>query len=169
MSHPRLFASVPLGDPSSPLFSILASPAPVLFRESRELFPVRPQHSGSAQVDVDYLPLGARGVPVDQHADALGQRACHVDLLAAEQRRVDPSQIAGGPRRKNRIQVGCGAEEHAGYIFLPQAVRGNDRFSNSLVAARIASASLASTVVAPRIPLQYILCPPLAGSQVAGN
>ncbi len=86
----------------------------VVDRRQRGL--VGPQIARAAQIDVYQIVSRRVGVPVDQHADATRQPARHVHLVAAEQRRVQPAELAGRQGGVLRGQVARRREDDAGHV-----------------------------------------------------
>src|SRR4030081_1781378 len=80
--------------------------------------PLRLDGARAAQVDVGDLALAALGVDEDEDPDAAGDAARvgvgDVHLLAADERDVDPAELARGHRGELAVQVGRGGEPGAG-------------------------------------------------------
>lgn len=122
--------------------------------DGRQLRQVGPQSLRLADVNVLDGRLRLVGVPVQQHANAPPQRSRHVDLVAADERHVEPAQLPGG---------GAGNSASTSTVVVNQMLATSagsmplvltSGASSLRVSRRISSRVLASTVVAPRTPRQ---------------
>jgi len=77
---------------------------------------------GFFDVDVADFVLGLVGVPVDQDADAAAEAAGDIDFVGAEERDVDPAELAGGEGGEFGVEVAGEAEDGTGDVLGLDAV-----------------------------------------------
>ena len=84
-----------------PMIDLLLNPAvEIVDRGKWQIGLVGPQIARAAQVDLDDVVGYRVGIPVDQHPHAARQATWHVHLVATEQGRIQPAQLA---RRQSRV------------------------------------------------------------------
>ena len=99
----------------------------IVDRGGRQIGLIGPKVARAAQIDVDNV-MGLRvGIPVDQHAYAALQPTRHIHLVAAEQGRIQPTQLTSSQRRIFGRQITGGTKDQAGNILWLDAVEMNQQ------------------------------------------
>lgn len=82
-----------------------------------QLRQVRSQSDGVFDIDVANFALCAPRIPVDEDADAATERAGHVELMGAEERYVEPAELARCECWEFSIDIHGRTENRTGHIL----------------------------------------------------